>query len=214
MRKRLIIFDLDGTLVDTVEDLRASLNHAITPHGIAPLTYDQTRDFVGEGIHNLVLKVIGQERSALLDEVVDTFTQHYTENVCVHSKAYPKVDETLGALDGAIKAVLSNKREALSRLLLERLGLARHFEIIAGPDTVPERKPSPRAVQFMLDRFNVRPEDALMVGDSTYDIDAALAAGVEVAAATYGFRHRSTLTRATYLIDSFADLLKLDPIAN
>ena len=214
MRIRLIIFDLDGTLVDTVEDLRASLNHAIAPLGISPLTYEQTRDYVGEGIHNLVLKVIGQERRSILEDVVDAFTRHYTQNVCVHSKAYAGVDETLCALDGISKAVLSNKREALSRLLLERLGLAHHFEVIAGPDTVPERKPSPRAVQFMLERFNVRPEEALMVGDSIYDIDAALAAGVEVAAATYGFRHRSTLTRATYLIDSFPDLLRLGPITN
>lgn len=210
MRKRLIIFDLDGTLVDTIEDLRASLNHAIAPHDIAPLTYGQTRDYVGEGIHNLVLKVIGEGRSDILDEVVDRFTRHYTENVCVHSRAYPGVGETLGRLSsGFRKAVLSNKREALSRLLLVRLGLAGHFDIIAGPDTVPERKPSPEAVRFMLHKFGVPPEEALMVGDSSYDIDAALGAGVEVAAATYGFRERSTLARATYLIDSFPEILKL-----
>jgi phosphoglycolate phosphatase len=205
----LIIFDLDGTLVDTSEDLAASLNFAVTPLGIEALSVAETVALVGEGLSRLIEKIL--EPLGLMEYCAITmkkFLEHYSVHLTDKSKPYPGVAKSLESLkkSGVAMAVLSNKREDLSRRLLDALGLAGYFALIAGSDTVPEKKPSPEAVRFVLRKFGCEPADALMVGDSSYDIEAARNAGVKVAAAAWGFRARETLSGADYLIESMEDL--------
>lgn len=213
MSIRLLIFDLDGTLVDTARDIQAALNDSVEPLGLQPLSLEETIALIGEGTGRLIekaLRPLGQKADAALrEETLEKFLDAYSRNLTVHSRPYPGVKETLLRLGGFQKAVLSNKGEELSRRLLEAFGLAGHFSLIAGSDTTSSRKPSPEPVRFILDKLGVSPEEALVVGDSPYDIEAALGAGAKAVAVTYGYRGRSLLGEADHVIDSIEDLLPL-----
>jgi len=208
----LIIFDLDGTLVDTGEDLAAALNFAVTPLDITPLSVAETISLVGEGLSRLIEKIL--KPHGLMEhhaQAMKNFLDYYSAHLTDRSRPYPGVPDALESLGkaGVVMAVLSNKREDLSRRLLEDLGMAGYFALIAGSDTVPEKKPSPEAVRFVLRTFACEPSRTLMVGDSTYDIEAARGAGVKVAAATWGFRERETLREADYLIERMEDIFTI-----
>ncbi|MEJ2324824.1 MAG: HAD-IA family hydrolase [Nitrospirota bacterium] len=213
MPVRLIIFDLDGTLVDTARDIQAALNGAVKPLGLQPLGMEETIALIGEGTARLIekaLRPLGPKADdALREETLGKFLRSYSENLTAHSRPYPDVKETLLRLRGFQKAVLSNKGEELSRRLLEAFGLAGHFALIAGSDTTKSRKPSPEPVRFILKKLGFSPEEALVVGDSPYDIEAAQGAGAAAVAVTYGYRGRSLLVEADHVIDSIEELLPL-----
>ena len=209
MSLNLIIFDLDGTLIDSRIDITNALNYALEPYGLGPLSVDETVGLVGEGITRLIEKVLGGRDGSLKSAVMERFLDHYSRHILDFTTIYPGVRETLEQLNAYKKAVISNKRESLSRMALDGLGLSGFFDIIVGSDTVPERKPSPLPVLKVLSELCVRPEDAVIVGDSSYDIDAGKAAGILTVAVTYGYRPREVIQHADYLIDSMSDLVPL-----
>lgn len=213
MSIRLIIFDLDGTLVDTAQDIQVALNNSVKPLGLAPLSIAETTALIGEGTTRLIEKALSplgeKADDALIEETMGKFLASYSEGVAVHSRPYPGVKETLLRIEGFEKAVLSNKREELSRRLLEALGLAGHFSLIAGSDTTSSRKPSPEPVRYVLEKTGVRPKEAILVGDSPYDIASALGAGVTAVAVAYGYRERSLLKDAHHVIESIGELVPL-----
>jgi len=210
---KLIIFDLDGTLVDTARALTESLNHAIRPHGLGPVSVEETIELIGEGTTRLIEKALekplGTPEAAVKEDALKSFLKYYSEHLCVHSTAYPNVRETLRRLPAFNKVVLSNKREDLSVKLLEDLGLKGFFTLIAGSDTTGAKKPSPEAVRYMLEKTGTVPAGALMVGDSPYDIEAASGAGVTTVAATWGYRDRSLLAGADYTMEDIGELMPL-----
>lgn len=207
MTLKLLLFDLDGTLVDTVKDINSALNFALKPDTSIILSVEETKNLIGEGINRLIEKVLGEEGSGLRDAVTKRFLSYYSEHIADNSIAYPYVGETLETLAGYKKAVISNKREQLSRDLLGRLGLLQHFNLIIGSDTTPERKPSAVPVLYALSNFKADPEETVIVGDSDYDIEAGRKAGVKTVAVTYGYRERRYLLSADHIINSFKDLL-------
>lgn len=207
MKISLLIFDLDGTLVDSGKDITEALNFAFQPHGFPQLTVEQTVSLVGEGLTRLVEKLLGKEHEAIKPGVLDRFIRHYSAHLADYTVPYPGVRETLELLSGYKKAVVSNKREDLSLRLLERLDLARYFDAILGSDSVGEKKPSPKPLLRVLEMLSSGHEEAVVVGDSTYDIDAGKAAGIRTIAVSYGFRDKSLLGGADCMIDSFADLV-------
>lgn len=212
MSIKLLIFDLDGTLVDTARDITEALNHAIRPHGLGPVSVEETTALIGEGTTRLIEKALsplGKPDEETVKVVLKSFLDYYSENLAVHSSLYPNVEETLLKLRDFEKAVLSNKREDLSRRLLKDLGIAGEFILIAGSDTTSSKKPSPEPVRYVLDKTGARPDEALMVGDSPYDIEAAKGAGVKTVAVTYGFRDRALLKDAAYMIDDMEGLVPL-----
>jgi phosphoglycolate phosphatase len=206
---KLIIFDLDGTLVDTSRDITNALNYALKPYGLKDLTVEDTIKMVGEGITRLIEKILGDGKSKIEDEVIKRFLEYYSEHLVDYSSIYPHVRETLEKLDSYKKAVISNKREYLSTKLLEKLDLLKYFDLIIGSDTVAERKPSPVPVIYVFTRLGVTPYESMIVGDSNYDIEAGRKAGVKTVAVTYGYRERQYLMNADYMIDSMVDLLSL-----
>ncbi len=203
---KLIMFDLDGTLVDSARDITNALNYAVEPYGIEPLTVERTVGMVGGGLTKLMQTLLGPDRADIMPEVLIRFLEYYSAHLADFTAPYPGVPETLQRLSAFKKAVISNKREALSRKVLEILGLAGHFAIILGSDSVEEKKPSPKPLFLIMDRLGLAPSEALMVGDSIYDIQAGKAAGVRTVAVSYGYREKESLSSADYLIDHMDEL--------
>lgn len=203
---KLVIFDLDGTLVDSSVDITNALNFALEPFSSRCLTVEDTIKMVGEGITRLIEKVLGEGGEKLRDEVTDRFLKYYTGHILDYTTLYPGVAETLKSLGSYKKAVISNKREFLSRKVLEGLGLLPFFDIIIGSDTTNERKPSPVPVLKVLTELAIRPEETVLVGDSNYDVDAGKAAGVTTVAVTYGYRPVEMIRHADYMIEVMGDL--------
>ncbi|MDA8432864.1 MAG: HAD-IA family hydrolase [Nitrospiraceae bacterium] len=207
----LLMFDLDGTLVDSSVDITNALNYATEPYGFGQITPARTITLVGEGITCLIEKLVGEERTGIVPDVLDRFTRYYSDHLADFTEPYAGVRETLERLGGYRKAVISNKREAMSRKLLGELGLLQYFDMVLGGDSAEERKPSPVPVQKALAVFGVSPREAVMVGDSNYDIEAGRAAGVHTVAVTYGFRGIEYLKAADHIISEIGELVRLLP---
>jgi len=206
---KLIIFDLDGTLVDTSIDITNALNYALKPYGMKELTVEDTIKMVGEGITKLVEKILVDEKSQLRDTIIERFLDYYSKHLIDHSSVYPHVRETLEKLNGYKKAVISNKREYLSTELLEKLDLLKYFDLVVGSDTTSEKKPSSIPVIHALSKLDVNHNETIIVGDSNNDIEAGKKANIKTVAVTYGYRERQYLMDADYMINSIEELLFL-----
>ncbi len=224
---RLVIFDLDGTLVDSSVDITNALNYALEPYSLEPLSVVDTIQMIGEGISRLIEKIVDQRGSGILPaaaaefsgspqrlldiraDVKSRFLEYYSEHILDYTREYPGVRETLEQLGAFEKAVISNKMESLSKKVLHGLGLSKYFIVVLGSDTTPEKKPSPLPVLKVLSDLRIRPDEAMIVGDSNYDVDAGKAAGITTVAVTYGYRQRDVISHADYLIDRMTDLTQL-----
>ncbi len=196
----LIIFDLDGTLVDSSRDITNALNFALDPWGLGPLTVEETVKLVGEGITRLIEKVTGPGRKEIAEDVLRRFMDFYSAHLTDYTVPFPGVVETLEELRGYRKAVVSNKREALSIRLLDEIGLKHHFAHVLGSDSTAEKKPSPQPILTILEREGTSADRAVMVGDSDIDIEAGRRAGVVTVGAAYGYRPVEALEGADFLI--------------
>ena len=206
---KLILFDLDGTLVDTSKDITTALNYALKQYGIKEHSVQETINMVGEGITRLIEKILGDKKIHMRDEIIRRFIEYYSEHLSDYSREYPYVRETLDQLDGYKKAVISNKRESLSVELLEKLDLLKYFNLVAGSDTTSEKKPSPVPIFHIMEKLDTKPYESMIVGDSNFDIEAGEKAGIKTVAVTYGYRERQYLQDADYMIDSLKDLIFL-----
>lgn len=196
MKRPIIVFDLDGTLVDTAPDLLDSLNHSLIDGALESVDYIGFKRFVGQGGRVMIERAYAAQRRALaveeLDRLLGLFMTHYTQNIPGKSLPYPGVVDAIGRLEAAgyVLAVCTNKYEANSKALIEALGLKGHFAAIAGQDTFAFRKPDPRHLFETIALAGGDPERAVMVGDSQTDIDTAKAAGIPVVAVDFGYTDR------------------------
>ncbi|HAK88911.1 MAG TPA: haloacid dehalogenase [Nitrospiraceae bacterium] len=210
MPVKLIIFDLDGTLVDSSIDICNAINYAVEPYGAKPLTAQETIRLVGEGITRLMEKVIEREGiSADRDVLTERFLDHYSAHLIDNTTVYPGVIETFKKLNNYKKAVISNKREVLSRRTLEEFGILEYLDLVVGSDTTSERKPSPVPLIYALSKLDVKPENAVIVGDSNFDIEAGKAAGIKTIAVTYGYRPVELLRGADVIINRMDELTEV-----
>jgi phosphoglycolate phosphatase len=207
MSIELIIFDVDGTLVDSGNDICNALNHAIRPYGIPKVSLQETLTLVGEGVTKLVEKLL-VKRSSNLDValILERFLNFYALHPADNTITYSGVEDTLNQLISYRKAIISNKTESLTRQVLESLSLYHHFEYIVGGDTFPQKKPSPEPVHHALKHFHTTTDKAVLVGDSVYDIEAGHAAGVKTIAVTYGYGFSGFDIKADFKIESFREL--------
>ncbi|MEW6740351.1 MAG: HAD family hydrolase [Nitrospirota bacterium] len=213
MPVKLIIFDLDGTLIDSSIDITNAINYAIEPYGVKPITIEETISLVGEGITRLMEKIVVSHQPSAIslsrDLLVERFLDYYSAHLVDRTTVYPGVRETLERLKDYKKAVISNKREALSTKILNDLGLLKYLDLVVGSDTTPERKPSPIPILHVLSKLNIKPEDAVIVGDSNFDIEAGKAAGIKTIAVTYGYRPLDLLKGADFIINRMDKLLDI-----
>jgi len=204
---RLIIFDLDGTLVNTLEDITHSVNFTLGRLGRPLLHLDTVRQYVGDGMEMLLTRALG-EHTDLLEEAKGIYTVHQSRNLVVSSRLYPGVQETLEYFRGLPMAVVTNKTLDFSEPLLEQLGIRPYFGMIIGADAGLPLKPAPDAFLSIMKRLAVPREHTAVVGDGTTDIRAGKAAGITTCAVTYGFRSEEELRRAgpDHVIHAFAEL--------
>jgi phosphoglycolate phosphatase len=191
---RLVVFDLDGTLIDASCDLAAAVNAAIgtLAPGAAPLPLETVRRFIGDGARMLVAR--GLERAGLglaVEEVLPVFLDRYHERLLETTRLYPGVEEALELLRDRRLAVLTNKPGDLSRAILSGLGVAERFERVWGGGDFPGRKPDPAGLRILMDELGAAPGETLMVGDSAVDVRTGRAAGVRTVGVTYGLSPES-----------------------
>ncbi|PZQ17037.1 MAG: phosphoglycolate phosphatase [Ancylobacter novellus] len=208
-----VVFDLDGTLVETAPDLIAALTVALAADGAPPLPYEQGRDLIGAGARALVergLEAAGRSLdTARVDELHAIFLDHYGAHIADGSHPYPGCVAALDRLaaGGAKLAVCTNKIESLARQLLDALALTEKFDAIVGGDTFATSKPSAEPLLGAIERAGGDASRAVMVGDSSTDVGAAKAAGVPVVVMSFGY----TVTPPSELggdvvIDHFGEL--------
>ncbi len=188
----LIIFDLDGTLVDSAADLTAAVNAVLAAFGREPLSVAEVRRMIGDGVEMLVARALAARQCEQGDaaEAVRIFMRHYESHAAALTSAFPGVAEALQALRAAAipLAVCTNKPARVTADLLGRLGLASYFTRVTGGDSLPFRKPDPRVLLSLLKSFEARPESALLVGDSEVDAATARASGVPFVLMKHGYR--------------------------
>ncbi|MBI2964175.1 MAG: HAD hydrolase-like protein [Deltaproteobacteria bacterium] len=184
----LVLLDLDGTLLDTRRDLVAGTNHVRESFGLRALAAREIERLVGHGAPALVERALGAERRELHDEGLRRLLEHYGSHCLDHTRAYAGMVEALDALAalGVRFAVLTNKPQALSRRILDGLGLSRRMIAIVGGDTFAERKPHPRGVEYLREVGGAERAASLMVGDSRVDVETARAAGIAVCGVRWG----------------------------
>ncbi len=214
---RGILFDLDGTLLDTAADIARALNRAFGERGWEPLPVSEVTRMVGRGSPVLIERAAASRGHALdaaaQDALVERFFHHYgalEESNESDARPYPGVTEALRVVHGAglSVAVVTNKQSRFANSLLARLDLEKWVDVIVGGDTCERRKPDPQPLLFACESLAIAPSQALMVGDSVNDVSAARAAGIPVVCVPYGYNEgqdaRSLACDA--LIDSLADL--------
>ena len=208
-----IVFDLDGTLVDTAGDLVATINAILGREGMAPVDFDTAVAMVGSGARVMLQSAFTAQGRSLtpekLEALFEDFLAHYDEHLVDTSRPYPGVEAALDRFiaGGWRLAVCTNKTHRPALKLLGLLGLAERFAAITGQDTFSFRKPDPRHLTETIRRAGGDIADAVMVGDSATDVDTAIAAGVPVVAVTFGYSATPvTELGATVLIDHFDEL--------
>ncbi|MBI2931176.1 MAG: HAD-IA family hydrolase [Planctomycetes bacterium] len=203
MRYDTVIFDLDGTLIDTADDIAASMASAMASQGLPVPSRKAVVAAVGGGVGKLIERLVGEpaKRSAVLSG----FMEHYGAHLLDHTRLYPGVAETLDALAGVAMAIVTNKPLSFSRRILEGLGIARYFRVVYGGDSLPVHKPDPAAVRQVLRELGGT--RALFVGDSGIDVQTAKNAGIPCCAVMYGYHKPGELDGAAFRIRRFSDLL-------
>jgi phosphoglycolate phosphatase len=208
MPNKLLIFDLDGTLIDSLDDLTDATNHMLAGFDRSALTPQEVRLLVGQGARNLVMRAMPGATDDDIERGLAAFIAYNEAHIADRTLPYPGVVETLARLrdGGSPMAIVSNKNVALCRKILAILGIEGYFMAVLGADSLPSRKPSPEPVLKLVHDFGLAPVDAVMVGDSINDIAAGRGAGVVTVGCTWGYGDISELAEADYRIDRFADL--------
>ncbi len=193
MRIRAVLFDLDGTILDTAADLAAAANAMLAEIGRASLPEARIRDYIGKGVQNLVtrsLEATGGADPAQAERALAVFERHYLAGIADRTRPYPGVVEGMEALAraGIAMGCVTNKAARFTEPLLERTDLMRFMGVVVSGDTVSRKKPHPEPMLHAVARLGVQPGEALMVGDSRNDVDSARAAGCPVVVVPYGYR--------------------------
>ena len=214
-RPKMILIDLDGTLVDSVPDLAFCVDAMLARLGRAPHGEAAVRAWVGNGLERLVRRALIGQLDGEPDEddyqrAYPLFLELYAENTCNRSRCYPGVREGLDFLQSAGYPLgcITNKAARFTEPLLRHLGLWDDFGLVVSGDTLPRRKPDPLPLLHAASHFGVAPHDALMIGDSVNDVQAARAAGFSIVCTSYGYNHGQDIrdARPDAVIDSFVEL--------
>jgi 2-phosphoglycolate phosphatase len=212
MKFKTVIFDLDGTLIDSYSAIQESLNYVLERFGQPQVDLATTKKMVGRGLENLMQQAVGDQHK---EQAITLFRKSYDETVMRGTFLLPEVADTIRNLyEAGIKmAVASNKPSIYSRTILENFGLNPYFEACYGPDIVKQAKPHPAMLDGLLKELNADRNETLYVGDMLIDVETARNAGVHVALIATGGNSSDELRSKNpdYFLNSFSDLIKIAP---
>jgi len=215
-RCRAVIFDLDGTLIDTIPDIATAVDRALVDVSRPPIGASLVRSWVGNGAEQLLERAIAHSGAATAGEVsaaLALFKKHYADVLTDRSRLYDGVFETLRMLAdrGRRLAICSNKPSKFVKPLLDHFRVAQYFAMALGGDDLPQKKPDPAPLLHIAVRFGIPAADCLMVGDSRNDVESARGAGMAVVAVSYGYNYGADIRDSgpDAVIDSIGELLGL-----
>ena len=191
-----VIYDLDGTLIDSAKDMQVAVSRVLADHGLPPVSEDDVRIFMGQGSKVTMAKAFGKYGKSLDDDklsaVTREFVRYYEADPVSNTSAFKGVPEVVArfARLGLRQGVCTNKFERPSRMILEHLKLMPPISDLAGADTFPVRKPDPRHILMLVERMGGSPERSVMVGDSIHDVEAAHGAGLPAVLVSWGYTDR------------------------
>ncbi len=217
-KPKMVLIDVDGTLVDSVPDLAYCVDEMMSHLEMPRRGEDAVRNWVGNGVERLVERALvnqldGKPERVLFDKALPIFMDLYAENTSKRSRLYPGVEEGLAYLKslGVRLGCVTNKAERFTLPLLRELGIHDHFEIVISGDVLPRKKPDPMPLLHGAEQLGVDPGEALMLGDSISDVKAARAAGFQIICMSYGYNHGEDIRdyNPDAVIDSMAELSTL-----
>lgn len=216
--KKVIIFDLDGTLIDSSPDLSRAVNHMLKELNLFIFSESTVHGWVGNGASTLVKRALSGSsviddsiKVELFDKALDSFLKFYAKNLCVATTLYPNVKETLESLksEGYTLVIVTNKPFDFVAPILKGLGLDELFEFYLGGDSLEKRKPDPMPLLYVCKKLNVAVEECVMIGDSKNDIISANHAKIESIGVTYGYNYGEDIGihQPTMIVDDFSNIL-------
>ena len=206
---RLMIFDLDGTLIDSKNDIADSVNYTLKSLHLPALENSLIYAYVGNGVLPLLEKVISRSNvETNLDDALKIFRKHYEEHLLDSTRLYPGVMEILKHFSDVNMGLVSNKPERFANKILKGLKVNCFFPVVIGGDTLKTKKPDPEGINMIRDRFSVDPHETVIVGDAGVDIESGKKAGIHTCGVSYGLRDRSELIEAgaDKIIDDIREL--------
>jgi len=210
---KAVLFDLDGTLIDSRKDIAAAANMSRRHFGLTPLPDDTIGSYVGNGIMFLLEKSIESADPTRLKEAHQIFKDFYRDHAVDATVVFPGAFDLLGMLKkkNVKMGVVSNKPQEFTDLILKKLGLWDYFEVSFGPEATVNKKPHPEPLLTALERMGSKPSEAVMIGDSTVDIEAARAAKMLVGVLTHGYGTRDILSAADpdWMVDSLTEFMEI-----
>ena len=208
-----VVWDLDGTLIDSAPDLCLALNAVLASSGCAALEVEAVRAMIGNGVPKLVergFRAAGRQLSeAEMARAVEQFMAHYSADPTAHTRLYPGVAETLAKLAaaGVKQGLCTNKPEAVTRSILQRLNVDQYFSAVVGGDTTAARKPDPRPLEVCIQTMGATVSDTIMIGDSAVDAGSAKALRVPIGLVAHGYRHTDLADiDADFVVDDIASV--------
>jgi len=213
--RELILFDLDGTLVDSASDLYRAMNMSLNVLQLPEVTEEQVRTWVGKGTslfcYSTLQYLTGQVDPAQHQQLLDTFLEIYNAEPCVDTQPFNGVVDFLdwGLSNNKQMICVTNKPEQPARMIVESLGLSKYFVDVIGGDRFEERKPHPRQLLFCVDEYQLAKDQVLMLGDSSNDVEAARRAGVDCIVVSYGYNHGENIQdcQPQQVVDDLTELL-------
>ena len=207
----LFVYDFDGTLVDTFEDIADSVNRTLTEMNLQSLDRETIRQNIGSGVVNLMTYCLAGSGCKNIETAVSLFRKHYNHHLLDQTKLYPNGRAIVEYFSNKKNTILSNKPIAFIEKILKAMNFMSPFDSILGGDSLDEQKPNPKGLQFLMKKYNYPTENVLMIGDNAIDVETGKHAGVITCGVTYGLGDLSSLrdSKPDYLIDNLSDLKSL-----
>jgi len=207
----LFVYDFDGTLVDTFEDIANSVNLTLAEMNLRSLKHETIRRNIGSGVFNLMTCSLAESGSNDTEKAVSLFREHYNRHLLDKTKLYPNGREIVEHFSNKKNAILSNKPIAFIEKILEVMNFLSPFDSILGGDSLDEQKPNPKGLQFLMKKYNYPTEKVVMIGDNAIDVETGKRAGVITCGVTYGLGDPNSLrdSKPHFLIDNLSDLKSL-----
>lgn len=206
-----LIFDLDGTLVDSQKDITTAINDVRKKFGFEPLTIEKVRSYLGSGVKALVDRAVPEKNDELLSAALKEFKHYYAQCLTDTTVPYKGVEQMLASLKNKKKSILSNKTEIFSYEIVKRLGLLKYFVEVWGGDTAGVKKPDPKPIFDLIDKTGSDPAKTVMIGDSENDFKAAKAAGIASIAVLYGYSDLEFIKKCKpdYIVEKPEDIIQI-----